>query len=135
MKIEAAAALSTLAQCKFFWITRIYKFLQCKLRYQKMFKIKDIQFCIENLKMKRKKDKHFLTLQSGDLNPQFSKIPTHDLNYWRWWDQIQARKLKFLNFTKLKFNIKSHLALLWVRSCHILGRTFMILILWRRDYY
>ena len=39
-----------------------------------MIKDKDIQFFIENLKMKRKKDKKFLTFWSGDLNPRFSVI-------------------------------------------------------------
>ena len=39
-----------------------------------MVKIKDSQFCVKNLKMKRKKDKQFLTFWSGDLNPRFSVI-------------------------------------------------------------
>ena len=39
-----------------------------------MVKIKDTQFCVKNLKMKRKKDKNFLTLRSGDSNPRFSVI-------------------------------------------------------------
>ena len=33
-----------------------------------------MQFCIENLKMKRKRTEHFLTFQSGDSNPRFSVI-------------------------------------------------------------
>ena len=45
-----------------------------KTRYQKMVKIKDIQFCVKNLKMREKKDKKFLTFRSGDLNPRFSVI-------------------------------------------------------------
>ena len=32
------------------------------------------QFCVKNLKMKRKKDKTILTFQSGDWNPRFSVI-------------------------------------------------------------
>ena len=42
------------------------------MRYQKMVKIKDTQFCVKNLKMKRKKNKNFLTFLSGDSNPRFS---------------------------------------------------------------
>ena len=39
-----------------------------------MVKNKGMQFFMENLKMKRKKDKNFLTFKSGDLNPRFSVI-------------------------------------------------------------
>ena len=39
-----------------------------------MVKNKDMQFFMENLKMKRKKDKKFLTFRSRDLNPRFSVI-------------------------------------------------------------
>ena len=39
-----------------------------------MVNIKDTQFCVKNLKTKRKKVKTFLTFQSGDLNPRFSVI-------------------------------------------------------------
>ena len=46
-----------------------------------MVKIKDTQFCMENLKMKRKQDKIFYDILSRDLNPRFSKIPANDLNY------------------------------------------------------
>ena len=35
---------------------------------------------------------------NGDLNPGFSKIFAPNLNYWRWWHQIQARKFNFLDF-------------------------------------
>ena len=49
-------------------------FLNDKTRYQTMTKIKDIQFCVKNLKMKRKKDKKCLTFHSEDLNPRFSLI-------------------------------------------------------------
>ena len=38
----------------------------------KMVKNKDMQFFMENLKRKRKKDKNFLTFRCGDLNPRFS---------------------------------------------------------------
>ena len=37
-----------------------------------MVKIKDTQFCVKNLKMK--KDKIVLTFRSGDSNPRFSVI-------------------------------------------------------------
>ena len=37
-----------------------------------MVRDKDMQFCIENLKMKRKMTKTILTFWSGDLNPRFS---------------------------------------------------------------
>ena len=39
-----------------------------------MVKIKKIQFCVKNLKMKRKKNNIFLTFRSRDLNPRFSVI-------------------------------------------------------------
>ena len=39
-----------------------------------MVKNKDMQFFMENLKMKRKKDNKILTFRSGDLNPRFSVI-------------------------------------------------------------
>ena len=39
-----------------------------------MVKIKDTQFCVKNLKMKRKKDKKILTVRSRDLNSRFSVI-------------------------------------------------------------
>ena len=46
-----------------------FLFLNNKRRCQK-----DIQFCVKNLKMKRKKDKFFLTFRSRDSNPRFSVI-------------------------------------------------------------
>ena len=51
-----------------------YWYLICKTRYSKMVKNKDMQFFMENLKMKRKKDKKILTFRSRDLNPRFSVI-------------------------------------------------------------
>jgi hypothetical protein len=39
-----------------------------------MVKNKDMQFFMENLKIKRKKGKRILTFRSGDLNPRFSVI-------------------------------------------------------------
>ena len=39
-----------------------------------MVKFKDTQFYVKNLKIKRKKNKNFLTFQSRDLNPRFSVI-------------------------------------------------------------
>ena len=36
--------------------------------------ISKYQFCVKNLKMKRKKDKKFLTIRSRDSNPRFSII-------------------------------------------------------------
>ena len=39
-----------------------------------MVKNKDVVFLIENLKMKRKKDKKILAFRSRDLNPGFSGI-------------------------------------------------------------
>ena len=44
-------------------------FLNNKTIYQKMVNIKDTQFCVKNLKMKRKKDKNILTFRSVDSNP------------------------------------------------------------------
>ena len=51
-----------------------------------MVKVKDSQFSVKNLKMKRKKDKTFLTFQSGDLKikqfePQiFSNFPRFEFS-------------------------------------------------------
>jgi hypothetical protein len=39
-----------------------------------MVKNKDMHFLMENLKMKRKKDKNILTFRSRDLNSRFSVI-------------------------------------------------------------
>ena len=36
-----------------------------------MIKDKDMQFCMKNLKMKRKKGQKNLTFPNGDLNPGF----------------------------------------------------------------
>ena len=47
-----------------------------------MVKFKDTQSCVENLKMKRKKDKHFFDLPEQGFEPQiFSNFPAHDLNF------------------------------------------------------
>ena len=39
-----------------------------------MVKIKDTQFCVKNLEMKRKPDKNVLTFRGRDSNPVFSVI-------------------------------------------------------------
>jgi hypothetical protein len=41
------------------------------MKYQKMVKIKDTQFCVKNLKMKRKKDKKNLPSGAGIQTPDF----------------------------------------------------------------
>ena len=82
-------------------------FLHKKMRYQKCLKSKIPSFVWRIWKCKEKKDKNVLIFRSRDLNPGFSKIPNHDLNYWRWWNQIQARTLKFLNFTT-KFSLRMY---------------------------
>ena len=47
-----------------------------------MVKIKDTQFCVKNLKMKRNKGQHFFDLPEWGFEPQiFSNFPTHDLNF------------------------------------------------------
>ena len=47
-----------------------------------MIKNKDMQFFMDNLKMKRKKDNKILTFWSKYLNPQiFSNFPAHNLNF------------------------------------------------------
>ena len=47
-----------------------------------MVKDKDMQFFMENLKIKRKKDKKILAFQSMGFEPQiFSDFPAHDLNF------------------------------------------------------
>ena len=55
----------------------IDKYLICKTRYSKMVKNKDMQFLMENLKMKRKKD-----LLDRGFEPQvFSNFPAHGLRF------------------------------------------------------
>jgi hypothetical protein len=47
-----------------------------------MVKIKDIQFCVKNLKMKRKKGQNFFDLPERGFELQiFSNLPTHDFNF------------------------------------------------------
>ena len=46
-----------------------------------MVKNKDIQFFMENLKMKRKKDKIFDLPEQGFETQIFSNFPVHDLNW------------------------------------------------------
>ena len=47
-----------------------------------MVKIKDIHFCVKNLKMKRKKNKFFFDLPEQGFEPQiFTNFPAHDLNF------------------------------------------------------
>ena len=53
-----------------------------------MVKNKDMQFCTENLKMKRKRTRQILIFQSRDSNPRFTNyvglevwISAHDLNF------------------------------------------------------
>ena len=47
-----------------------------------MVKNKDMQFFMENLKMKRKKDKKNFDLPERGFEPQiFSNFPAHDLNF------------------------------------------------------
>jgi hypothetical protein len=47
-----------------------------------MVKNKDMQFFMENLKMERKKDKHFFDLPEQGFEPQIcSSFPAHDLNF------------------------------------------------------
>ena len=47
-----------------------------------MVKIKDTQFRVKNLKMKRKKGQHFFDLPEWVFEPQiFSNFPAHDLNF------------------------------------------------------
>ena len=47
-----------------------------------MVKLKDIHFCVKNLKMKRKKEKKCFDLPERGFEPQiFSNFPAHDLNF------------------------------------------------------
>ena len=46
-----------------------------------MVKIKAIQFCVEKLKMKRKKDINAFAFQSGDSYPRFSVISCPSLEF------------------------------------------------------
>ena len=48
-----------------------------------MVKNKDMQFCMENLKMKRKSKKKKLPPGDGVRTPDFLIIPAHDLNFHR----------------------------------------------------
>ena len=59
--------------------------------YQKIVKIKDTQFCVNNLKMKRKKGQMFFDLPERGLEPQiFSNFPAHDLNFQGEGDEIKS---------------------------------------------
>ena len=96
--------------------------------YQKLVKIKDIQFCMESLKMKmkRKTDKFFWPSGAGVQIPDFLKFQQTKLNYWSWWNQIQAKKLKFLNFI-LYWSIRQYdITELWIRgsSLNLAGMGF-----------
>ena len=59
-----------------------------------MVKIKDTQFCVKILKMKRKKGQNFFDLPERGFKPQiFSHFPAHDLNFHGrggWRDQIKT---------------------------------------------
>ena len=47
-----------------------------------MVKIKDTQFCVKNLKMKRKKGQKCFDLPEWGFKPQtFSNFPAHNLNF------------------------------------------------------
>jgi hypothetical protein len=47
-----------------------------------MVKNKDMQFFMENLKMKRKKEQNFFDFPEQGFEPQiFSNFSTHDLNF------------------------------------------------------
>ena len=56
--------------------------------YSKMDKDKDMQFFMENLKMKRKKDKKILT---WDLNPRFSVIFPPMIWIWIWSEEPDVK--------------------------------------------
>ena len=67
-----------------------YLYLICNTRYSKMVKKTDMQFFMENLKMKRKNDKKFWPSGAGIWTPDF---PAHDLNFHVKWgarDQIKT---------------------------------------------
>ena len=50
-----------------------------------MVRVKDNQFCVKNLKMKRKKGQIFFDLLEQVFEPQiFSNFPSHDLNFLGW---------------------------------------------------
>ena len=59
-----------------------------------MVKIKDIRFCVKNLKMKRKKDKIFFTFRSRDLKPRSSVVfpPTIRIFMEGEGDEIKSRQ-------------------------------------------
>ena len=77
-----------------------------------MVKIKDTQFCVKNLKMKRRKDKNILTFRSGDSYTRFSVIflPMIWIFKEAVGDEIRVtrsnlgRKLRFLDFTLSESN-------------------------------
>ena len=72
----------------------LFRFLNNKIRYQTIVRL---SFVWRIWKWKEKRTKKY-SFRSRDSNPRFSNISAHDLNYWRWWNQIQARKLKFFDF-------------------------------------
>ena len=59
-----------------------------------MAKNKDMQFFMENLKMKRKKDKKILTFRSGDLNPRFSVIFSPMIWIFMWSEEPKNKSKK-----------------------------------------
>ena len=77
-----------------------------------MVKIKDAQFFVKNLKMKRKKDNIFLTLRSGDSNLRFSVIflPMIRIFMKGEGDEIKP-KLRSYDFSTLAKNSKTEEAL------------------------
>ena len=59
-----------------------------------MVKIKDTQFCVKNLKMKRKKGENFFYLPERGFEHQiFSNFSAHDLNFQRReFDEIKSKQ-------------------------------------------
>ena len=56
-----------------------------------MVKNKGMQFFMENLKMKRKKENFFLTFWSGDLNPRFSGIFLPMIWIFIWSEELEIK--------------------------------------------
>ena len=76
-----------------------YWYLICKTRYEKMIKDNDMQFCMKNLKMKRKKDKKIWPSLTGIWTPDFWTNSRQKFEFWGRWDQWSSGFLELLYFT------------------------------------
>ena len=75
-----------------------YWYLICKTRYSKMVKNKDMQFFMENLKMKRKRGKKIWPSLTGIWTPDFSTNSRPKFEIWGRLDLSSPGFLELLDF-------------------------------------